>query len=62
MSGIAGYSLDKTPYTSAPDIDDFNRSLLNNSVKLFQWFSDKQLKTNKDYCCYKQWQCNYGKW
>ena len=47
---FASYADDNTPYTSGQNIDNVIRSLENDSVRLFKWFSDNQMKANKDKC------------
>lgn len=40
--------LNKTSNTSGQDIDDVIGTLENDSVKLFKWFSNNNMKVNKD--------------
>ena len=47
---FASYADDNTPYTSGATIDDVIKKLENDSVLLFKWFSDNQMKANKDKC------------
>ena len=47
---FACYADDNTPYFSSHCIEDVNRILENNSIKLFKWFSANMMKTNKDKC------------
>ena len=47
---IASYADDNTPYTSCQNIDNVIRTLENDSVRLFKWFSNNQMKANKDKC------------
>ena len=47
---FATYADDNTPYTSGQNIDDVIRTLENDSVRLFKWFSNNQMKANKDKC------------
>ena len=47
---FASYADDNTPYTSGQNIDNVIRSLENDFVRLFKWFSDNQMKANKDKC------------
>ena len=47
---FASYADDNTPYTSDQNIDDVIKTLENNSVNLFKWFSNNQMKANKDKC------------
>ena len=39
-----------TPYTPGQNIDNVIRTLENDSVRLFKWFSNNQMKANKDKC------------
>ena len=45
---FASYDDDNTPYVAADNIDNVNRMLENDSIRLFKWFSDNQMKANKD--------------
>ena len=47
---FARYSDDNTPYVGANNIDEVITILENDSVQLFKWFSDNQMKANKDKC------------
>ena len=47
---FASYADDNTPYTSGQDIDNVIRTIENNSIRLFKWFSNNQMKANKDKC------------
>ena len=47
---FATYADDNTPYTSGQNIDDVIRTLENDSVRLFKWFSNNQMKANKYKC------------
>ena len=47
---FATYADDNTSYTSDQNIDDVMRTLENDSVRLFKWFSNNQTKANKDKC------------
>ena len=47
---FASYADDNTPYTSGQNIDNVIRTLENDSVRLFKWFSNNQMKANKDKC------------
>ena len=49
-SAFAIYSGDNTPYTSGQNIDNLIRTLENDSVRLLKWFSNNQMKANKDKC------------
>ena len=39
---------DKTPYVASDKVDGFIKILENNSFGLLKWFSDKQMRANKD--------------
>ena len=47
---FASYADDNTPYTSGQNIGDVVRTLENDSVRLFKWFSNNQMTANKDKC------------
>ena len=47
---FASYADNNTPYTSGQNIDNVIRTLENDSVRLFKWFSNNQMKANKDKC------------
>ena len=47
---FGSYADDNTPYTSGQNIDNVIRTLENDSVRLFKWFSNNQMKVNKDKC------------
>ena len=47
---FARYSDDNTPYVGANNIDEVITILESDSVQLFKWFSDNQMKANKDKC------------
>ena len=47
---FASYADDNTPFISDKNIDDVIRTLENKSMRLFKWFSNNQIKTNKDKC------------
>ena len=47
---FASYADDSTPYVTGYSIEDVINSLENDSIKLFNWFVDKQIKENKDKC------------
>ena len=38
------------PYVTAEILDEVIKSLEEDSIKLFQWFSDKQMNANHDKC------------
>ena len=46
----ARYADDNTPYITAENLDEVIKSLEKDSIKLFQWFSDNQMKTNHNKC------------
>ena len=50
---FASYADDNASYTSGQNINDVIRTLENDSVRLFKWFSNNQIKANKDKC-YKE--------
>ena len=48
---FASYADGSTPLQVTGDsIEDVINSLENDSIKLFKWFTDNQMKTNKDKC------------
>ena len=47
---FASYADDNTQYVSSDSIEDVIRILENDSMKLFNWFSDNMMKANKDKC------------
>ena len=47
---FASYADNNTPCTSGQNIDNVIRTLENDSVRLFKWFSNNQMKANKDKC------------
>ena len=47
---IASYADDNTPYTTGNLIEEVIQKLENATKKLFQWFSDNQMKANPDKC------------
>ena len=47
---FASYADGNTPYVEANNIDEVIRILENDSIQLFKWFSDNQMKANKDKC------------
>ena len=47
---FASYDDDNTPYLASDNIDDVIKTLENDSIRLFKWFSDNQMKANKDKC------------
>ena len=48
--GFASYADVDTRYVLSDSIDDVIRTLENDSIKLFKWFSDNMMKANKDKC------------
>ena len=50
QTDFASYADDNTPYVEADNIDVVITILENNSIQLFEWFSDNQMKGNKDKC------------
>ena len=49
-TSFASYADDKTPYVTAENLDEVIKSLEEDSIKLFQWFSDNQMKAKHDKC------------
>ena len=47
-TSFASYADDKTPYVTAENLDEVIKSLEEDSIKLFQWFSDNQMKAKHD--------------
>ena len=47
---FASYADDNTPYAEADNIDEVITILENDSIQLFKWFSENQMKANKDKC------------
>ena len=41
---------DNTPFATCDSIYDVIKTLENDSIKLFKWFSDNKMKGNKDKC------------
>ena len=39
---------DNTPYVTSNKVNDVIKILENDDIRLFKWFSDNQMKTNKD--------------
>ena len=50
QTDFASYIDDNTPYVEANNIDEVITILENDSVQLFKWFSENQMKANKDNC------------
>ena len=49
-TSFASYADDNTPYVTAENLDEVIKSLEKDSIKLFQWFSDNQMKANYNKC------------
>ena len=49
-TSFASYVDDNTPYVTAKNLDEIIKSLEKDSIKLFQGFSDNQMKANYDKC------------
>ena len=47
---FASYVNENTPYVRADSFYEVIKSLEEDSIKLFQWFSDNQMKANHDKC------------
>ena len=47
---FSSYADDITPFVSGDRIEDVLDSLENASLKLFDWFSNNQMKVNPDKC------------
>ena len=50
QTDFASYADDNTPYAEADNIDEVITILENDTVQLFKWFSDNQMKANKGKC------------
>ena len=50
QTDFASYADDNTPHVEANNIDEVITILVNDSIQLFKWFSDNQVKANKDKC------------
>ena len=50
QTDFASYADDNTPYAEADNIDEVITILESESIQLFKWFSDNQMKANKDKC------------
>ena len=50
QTDFASYADDNTPYAEADNIDEVITILENDSIQLFKWFSDNQMKANKNKC------------
>ena len=47
---FASYTDDNTPFVLGDSIDDVIKSLEDDSINLFKWFLDNQMKANSDKC------------
>ena len=47
---FASYADDYTPYVLEDSIDDVIKSLEDDSINLFKWFPDNQMKANRNKC------------
>ena len=50
QTDFTSYADENTPYVEANNIDKVIKILENDSIWLFQWFSDNQIKANKNEC------------
>ena len=50
QTDFASYADDNTLYVGANNIDEVITILKNDSIQLFKWFCDKQMKANEDKC------------
>ena len=50
QTDLASYADDNTLYVQANKIDEFITILGNDSIQLFKWFPENQMKANKDKC------------
>ena len=50
QTDFTSYADDNAPYVKANNIDKVIKILENDSIWLFQWFSDNQIKANKNEC------------
>ena len=50
QTDFTSFADDNTPYVEANNIDKVIKTLENDSIWLFQWFSDNQIKANKNDC------------
>ena len=50
QTDFGSYADDNTPYVEANNTDEVITILENDSIQLFKWFSDNQMKVNKDKC------------
>ena len=49
-TSFASYADDNTSYVTVQNLYKVIKSLEEDSIKLFQWFSDNQMKANHDKC------------
>ena len=49
QTDFASYADDNTPYALGDRMDDI-KSLEDDSINLFKWFLDNQMKANSDKC------------
>ena len=47
---FASYADGSTLYVASDNVDDVIKILKNDSIRLFRWFSDNQMKASKDEC------------
>ena len=50
QTDFTNYADDNAPYVKANNIDKVIKILENDSIWLFQWFSDNQIQANKNEC------------
>ena len=50
QTDFTSFADDNTPYVEANNINKVIKTLENDSIWLFQWFSDNQIKANKNDC------------
>ena len=50
QTDLSSYADDNTRYVEAKNIDEVITILENDSIQLLKWFSDNQMKDNKDKC------------
>ena len=50
QTGFASYADGNTPYVEVNNIDEVITILENDSIQLFKWFCDNQMRANKDKC------------
>ena len=49
-TSFTSYADDNTPYVTAENLYEVIKSLEEDFIKLFQWFSDNQMKVNHNKC------------